>query len=343
MKALVLEGYHRFSYKDVPDPVPGPDDVLISVKACAICGSDVQGQDGSTKRRIPPVIMGHEAAGVIKAVGQNVTLLSPGGQVTFDSTVYCGQCYFCRRGEINLCDNRQVLGVSCADYRKDGAMAELIAVPQHIVYPLPAGVSFAQAAMVEPLAIALHAAGRARIHLNDTAVVVGSGMIGLLLIQLLKAAGCGRVIAVDLQDEKLTLAAKLGADTGLNPEKVDVAAQVKALTDGRGADLAFEVVGLESSLQTALACVKKGASLVLVGNLAPVAGLPLQDVVTREITLFGSCSSAGEYPACLDLIAKKKIDVDAFISAQAPLAEGADWFRRLYAREAGLMKVILKP
>ncbi len=343
MKALVLEEYNRFTYKEVPDPVPGPADVLIEVKACAICGSDVHGSDGSTGRRIPSVIMGHEAAGLVKAVGSAVADYKPGDRVTFDSTVYCGSCYFCRRGEINLCDRRQVLGVSCSDYKRDGAMAEYVVVPQHILYRLPDGVSYEQAAMVEPLAIALHAQRRANVQLNDTALVVGSGMIGLLLIQLLKIAGCGQIIAVDLQDDKLALAQKLGASAAFNPSKVDVAAQVKQLTQGRGADLAFEVVGLAASLQTALAAVKKGAALVLVGNLAPQADLPLQDVVTRQISLLGSCSSAGEYPDCLDLIAQKKVDVDSFISALAPLAEGGAWFSRLYQAEAGLMKVILQP
>ncbi len=343
MKALVLEKYHQLTYKDVPEPVPGPADVLVLVKACAICGSDVHGLDGSTGRRIPPVIMGHEAAGVIKAAGRDVTMFAPGDRVTFDSTVYCGQCFFCRRGAVNLCDNRQVLGVSCADYKRDGALAEYVSVPQHILYRLPPEVSFVQAAMVEPLAIALHAANRTSIRLNDSAVVVGSGMIGLLLIQILRAAGCGHIMAVDLQDDKLKLAASLGADSLLNPAKEDVPARVRELTEGRGADLVFEVVGLEAALQTAVAASRKGGSVVLVGNLAPLAGLALQDVVTRELTLLASCSSAGEYPACLDLIAQKKVDVAAFISAVAPLADGAAWFKRLYAQEAGLLKVILQP
>ena len=168
MKALVLEEYKRFAYEDVPAPEPGPGEVLVAVKACGICGSDVHGMDGSTGRRRPPIIMGHEAAGTIARVGTGVSGWETGDRVTFDSTIYCGQCEFCRRGLINLCDRRRVLGVSCEDYRRDGAFAEFVAVPQHILYRLPDGLTFEQAALVEPFAIAMHAVRRSPPALNDT-------------------------------------------------------------------------------------------------------------------------------------------------------------------------------
>lgn len=343
MKALVLKAYNQFQFEEVPLPDYGADEVRIRVKACAICGSDVHGMDGSTGRRIPPIIMGHEASGVIEAAGAAVTAFRVGDRVTFDSTVYCGRCYYCRRGAFNLCDNRRVLGVSCADYRMHGAFAESVVVPQHILYPLPDQVSFEKAAMVEPLSIAFHAVGRLPITLNSTAVVVGAGMIGLLIIQLLKKSGCGQIIAVDLVRDKLDLARKLGADVCLKPGTDDVAGEVFSITQNRGADLAFEVVGISPTMQTALATVRKGGAVVLVGNLAPGADFPLQSVVTRQISLFGSCASAGEYPDCLDLIARGDVDIESFISAVAPLSEGAAWFKRLQAQEPGLMKVILKP
>jgi L-iditol 2-dehydrogenase len=343
MKALVLEEYGRLAYRDVPEPLIGQEDVLVQVKACGICGSDVHGMDGSTGRRIPPVVMGHEAAGVIVDVGPNVSGWQPGDRVTFDSTIYCGKCHFCVRGEPNLCDNRRVLGVSCGDYRQDGAFAEYVAVPQHILYRLPDGLAFAQAAMIEALSIAFHAARRTPVILNDTVVVVGAGMIGLLVIQALRAAGCGQIIAADLDPDRLDLACKLGADLGLRSDVDDVVAVVKEQTAGRGADLAFEVVGISPTLNLAIECLRKGGSLTMVGNLAPKTDFPLQAAVTRELTLYGSCGSNGEYPACLDMIARGAVDVDALISATAPLSEGANWFDRLYNREPGLMKVILEP
>lgn len=343
MKALVLEAYNCLEHKDVPAPDLGPEDVLVRVKACGICGSDVHGLDGSTGRRIPPLIMGHEASGVIAAVGNDVTGWQEGARVTFDSTIYCGKCHFCRRGETNLCDNRRVLGVSCDEYRQHGAYAEYVAVPQHILYLLPDSVTFEQAAVVEALSVALHAVERTPVSLNATAVVVGAGMIGLLVIQSLRAAGCGQIIAVDLDPQRLDLARRLSADEALNPDAVDVAAQVLERTGNRGADIAFEVVGISPTLELAIKCLRKGGALTLVGNLAPTTEFPLQKVVTRELTLYGSCASRGEYPACLDMISRGVINVDAMISAVAPLAEGASWFERLSSGELGLMKVILTP
>ena len=343
MKALVLEEYKRFEFKDVPEPETGPDDVLVEVKACGICGSDVHGMDGSTGRRLPPVIMGHEAAGVIAKVGPQVQGWKAGDRVTFDSTIYCGQCEFCRRGRVNLCDNRRVLGVSCADYRQDGAFAQFVAVPEHILYRLPEGLKFERAAMVEALSIALHAVNRTPRQAGDAVAVFGAGMIGLLVIQALRLAGAGRIIAVDIEPEKLALARRLGADETIDASDADAAAEVLRLTGGRGADAAFEVVGVPPTVDAAVRSVRKGGSVTLVGNVSPKVELPLQTSVTRELTLYGSCASSGEYPACLDLIARGRIDVDALMSAVAPLAEGAAWFDRLYKKERGLMKVILQP
>ncbi len=343
MKALVLTEYNRFEYKDVPRPEAGAGEVLIEVKACGICGSDVHGMDGSSGRRLPPIIMGHEAAGVIQEIGDQVTDWEVGDRVTFDSTVSCGTCHFCRRGEINLCDNRRVLGVSCDEFHRDGAFAEYVSVPQNILYRLPDGLSFEHAAMVEPVSIAVHAAERVPIHAGDVAVIVGSGMIGLLAIQAARAAGCGHIIAVDVEPAKLALALKLGADEALSPRDTDVLAEVRQRTQGRGADVAFEAAGFQDTVSLAIAAVRKGGSIGLIGNLTPEVELPLQAVVTRELTLYGSCASRGEYPACLEMIARGTIQVEPLIGATIGLADAAGWFDRLYAKEPGLMKVIVRP
>jgi L-iditol 2-dehydrogenase len=168
-------------------------------------------------------------------------------------------------------------------------------------------------------------------------------MVGLLVLQALKLAGCSRVIGVDLDDAKLALAAEQGASDMLNPSRDDVPARVRELTGGRGADVAMEVVGATQPIQTALASVRKGGTLTLVGNISPKIELPLQSVVTREVRLQGSCASSGEYPECLDLVGRGLIRVDKLISAAAPLAEGPQWFERLYNREPNHMKVLLQP
>lgn len=343
MKALVLKQYRHFAIEDFPVPELQADEVLVRVRACGICGSDVHGMDGSSGRRIPPIIMGHEAAGVIAEIGAAVTGWKKGERVTLDSTVSCGECWYCRRGQVNLCENRRVLGVSCGEYRRHGAFAEYVAVPARILYHLPENLSFEQAAMVEAVSVAAHAVERMPLALGASVAVVGTGMIGLLVVQVLRAKGCGKIIAVDLDEGKLKLASKLGATHTIGAGEPELQQKIRALTDGRGADAAFEAVGLAVTVKTAIDSVRKGGSVTLIGNLKPQVELPLQSVVTRELTLIGSCASAGEYPACLDLIASGKINVTDFISATPPLEEGAQWFERLYAGEKGLMKVLLKP
>jgi L-iditol 2-dehydrogenase len=155
MKALVLTEYKHFELQDLPRPKPGPSDVLVKVQAVGICGSDVHGMDGSSGRRIPPVVMGHEASGIVVETGDNVRNWHIGDRVTFDSTVYSLDDWYSRRGMYNLSDGREVLGVSTPDFRRQGAFAEFIVVPQHILYLIPDNVSFTQAALVEPVAVAL--------------------------------------------------------------------------------------------------------------------------------------------------------------------------------------------
>jgi len=331
MNALLLTEYMKLELAPMPEPEIGPDDVLIRVRACGICGSDVHGFDGSTGRRIPPLVMGHEAAGEVAATGANVRDLRTGDRVTFDSTIYCGNCFYCARGEVNLCDNRQVMGVSPGPYRRHGAFAEFVAVPRRIVYRLPDALSYEHAAMIEAVSVALHAVNLTPVKLGDAAVVVGSGMIGVLTIQALRAAGCTRVIAIDPNEGRLDLARQVGAT-----ECLTAATQLNA-------DLAIECVGNKDAVRAAISSVRKGGAVTLVGNVAPTVELPLQEVVTRQLRLQGSCASSGEYPAAMSLMAAGTIKVDSLISAVAPLAEGAEWFGRLYRREPNLMKVILRP
>lgn len=343
MKAMLLKEYKKLEITDMPEPEIGPQDLLVRVAACGICGSDIHGYDGSTGRRIPPLVMGHEAAGTVVKAGAGVRGFREGDRITFDSTVSCGRCYFCSRGDINLCDNRRVLGVSCGEYRQHGAFAEFVAVPENICYHLPDNLPFEHAALIEAVSIAVHAAARTPIRLGDTALVVGSGMIGLLTIQAVRLAGCSTIIAVDLDEGKLKKARDLGADHVLKADAVDVPAEVRNLTQGRGADVALEVVGATPTIKTCIDGVRKGGSVTLVGNVSPKVEIPLQAVVSRELTLYGSCASSGEYPVCIDLLQRGAIRVDPLITARATLDEGPAWFERLYAGEPGAMKVIIQP
>jgi L-iditol 2-dehydrogenase len=343
MQALLLTDYRKIELSSLDRPTIGPDDALVAIKACGICGSDVHGYDGSSGRRVPPIVMGHEAAGVVAEVGRNVRSIKPGDEVAIDSTISCGKCAACLRGNENLCGQRRVLGVSCGDYRQHGAFAEYVSVPARILYRLPRGVPFEHAAMVEPVTIALHAVGRLRIVNGDRAVVVGTGAIGLLVIQALRLAGCREVIAIDVDDSRLRLAAELGASITINAAHDDPTAKVLEITAGSGVDIAMEVVGNAAAFATAIGCVRRGGQVGLIGNVTPEVPLPLQTVVTREISLFGSCGSAGKYPRAIELIATGAIRVAPLLTATGTLASGPKWFERLYAREPGLMKVVLCP
>jgi L-iditol 2-dehydrogenase len=343
MKALVLESYNNLIFKDVPEPEYKPNEVLVRVKACGICGSDVHGMDGSSGRRNPPLIMGHEASGEIVEAGSEVRSFAKGDRVTFDSTVYELNDWYTLRGQYNLSDNRKVLGVSPKEYRRHGAFAEYVVVPEHILYRLPDSVTFEQAAMVEPVAVATHAIDLTPISMRDTVVVVGSGMIGLFLIQVLKLSNAGKIIAIDLDDKKLELAKKFGADHTFNSGREEIQESILKLTHNRGADVVFEAVGIGATVKMAIDNVRKGGTVTLVGNLAQQVEFPLQAVVTREIRVQGSCSIAGEYSKVLEMMEQGLIDVDSLLSAAVPLSEGASWFKRLYDKEPGLNKVVLKP
>jgi len=343
MKALILSEYKKLDLVDMQKPQPGDGDLLIRVQACGICGSDVHGYDGSSGRRLPPIVMGHEAAGIVEAVGGAVEDFRPGGHVTFDSTVFCGRCFYCRRGLVNLCDHREVIGVSTPEFRRMGAFAEYVTVPARIAYSLPDDMPFAHAALIEAVSVAVHAMSMTPVALDDTVVVVGAGMIGLLALQAALVAGAGRVFVIDLDDTRLELARNLGATGTFNSNNCDPISEIRTLTSGRGADIALECVGIPPSVNLAIEAVRKGGMVTLVGNVTPRVEIGLQSTVTRQIRLQGSCASSGEYPACISLISRDAIRVEPLLSAVARLDEGAAWFRRLYAREPGLLKVVLQP
>jgi L-iditol 2-dehydrogenase len=343
MKSLLLSSYNNLEIAEMPVPAVGAGEVLVRVEACGICGSDVHGYDGGSGRRIPPIVMGHEAAGTVASVGSGVTGFAVGDRVTFDSTVYCGECAFCKRGEVNLCDNRQVIGVSCGDYRRHGAFAEYVAVPQRILYQLPDGIAFSEAAMLEAASVALHAVRVSDVKSGETALVIGAGMIGLLTLQAAHAFGCAKVLIADIDETRLKLARDVGADATLFGSGEKIVAEVMKLTSGRGVDITYEAVGRNETVATAIDCTRKGGTVTLIGNIRPEVTLPLQKVVSRQLRLQGSCASAGEYPQAIELIAAGKIKVGPLITAVAPLEEGPRWFSRLHAGEPNLMKVILTP
>ncbi len=373
MKALLMEAIAQLNYVDVPLPECGDQDVVVRIMACAICGSDVHGWDGSSGRRVPPIIMGHEASGIVERVGRDVTKVRPGDRVTFDSMVFCGSCSQCRSGRTNLCENLSVLGVTFRGQNRAGAYAEYAAVPERIVYRLPEGVPFIDAALTEPLSVAWHAARRFPLEPDAAVLVVGTGIIGSLLVKVLKQMGQRRIVAVDISPSKLERALRFGATDavlsgspgsgqagssdqtdggGAQPggsaqtdggrDQPDCDAQLRALAP-KGFEAAFDVIGLEGTVGLCIRHLRDGGALGLIGNVQKQIAFPLQDVVTREIRLSGSYGSAREYDRCLQSIADGDITVSDMVSAVAPMSEGNEWFHRLHDPSRGLLKVVLVP
>jgi len=346
MKALLLSEYRRLDVVDFPTPEPAENEILLKVEACGICGSDVHGFDGSSGRRIPPIVMGHEAAGVVTKVGSGVTEWKVGDRATFDSTLYCGRCEYCNRGEVNLCDARQVFGVSCGDYRRHGAFAEYLAVPTRVLYRLPEQLPFVEAAMIEAVSVALHAVRVSGFEKGQTALVLGAGMIGTLIVQALRVAEGSHIFVADPDNSRVEAAKRVGAHTGIALAKQgEDASPTGAIFEKYpdGVDHVFEAVGFGSTVKTAIASVRKGGTVTLVGNIEAQVELPLQAVVTRQIRLQGSAASAGEYPRAIELLASRQIDVSPLISEIVPLERSAQAFDRLYAKEPNLIKIVVTP
>jgi L-iditol 2-dehydrogenase len=343
LKALIHTKPYSFEYSDFPDPIVGDDEVLIRVKACGICGSDVHGFTGKTGRRLPPIIMGHEAAGVVEDFGKNVNGFEKGERVCFDSTVYCNECKSCKNGLYNRCDKRQVLGVSTPEFKRHGAFAEYVCVPWWIVSNIPDNMSFIQAAFLEPASIGMHAGNRPPIYPDDVIVVIGGGTIGLFVMQAARLRGATKVIVVDINDFRLGLAKKLGADKVVNPQRADLKEAIFEETEGKGADVTFEVVGFAETFREGVSITKTGGHIIAVGNLEPIAEFNLQELVARELTFRGSYASSGEFRDCIELVASGKINIEPLISDILPLKDGPSAFERLHKAEEDLLKIVLEP
>ena len=342
MKALLLTDVSKFEYTDVPTPEPKAGEVQINIKACSICNSDVHGYDGTSGRRQPGLIIGHEASGVVSKVGEGVTKFKVGDKVVFNSVKYCGECWYCRHGLENMCENGCCFGIKTATQHLDGAMAEYLCVPEYICYKMPEGISFEIAALIEPLAIMVHAVNGVDIKINDTVVMFGSGVMGLMGIKALKATGAGKVIVVEVDEFKKEMARKNGADYVIDGRE-DVPARIKELTDGLGADYAFDTAGVKATISNGFHCLKKNGTLVQVGNISPTVEAPLQTLVNSQIHWIGRYGTFTEYEGALGLLASGKVSVDDCLSKVAPLKDGQEWFERLHAMEPGLLKVVLVP
>ena len=340
MKGLVYHGPNRLVYEEVADVSPGPGEIKIHVHAVGICGSDIHGYLGITGRRTPPMIMGHEFSGVVEELGGGVSGFKPGDRVTAYPMFFCDSCVPCRDGNVHLCVNRRFLGVMDVD----GAMADSVCIPAKCCFKLADGVSFEVASLMEPLAVAyraVHRAGRDRIS-GKSVFLVGTGTIGLLSLACARMHGPARAIVSDLSDTRLELAKKMGASDVVNPSRRDAAEAVRGLTEGLGADTAFEAVGAAPTVRQAMAGLRQGGTAVWIGNNKPMIEINMQEIVTRELTVLGTyLYNFEEFKLVVNLLNSGKLDVSPIISKTVPMEDGPKMFAKMAKDPGDWIKVVL--
>jgi L-iditol 2-dehydrogenase len=343
MRALckMALGKGNVELRDIPIPKPALDEVLIRVKAAGICGSDLHIQDGETPvTLVPPVIMGHEFAGVIEEIGAGVHTLSVGQRVTGEPTYKaCGQCGPCRDGFYNLCSKRIVMG-----YAADGAFAEFVRVPGARVHSLPDGVDFSSGALTEPLACCVHALYECvGVTANDHAVVIGPGAIGLLVLQLLRNAGA-RTIVIGTADDahRLSLARTLGAETTLEIQRDDPRAMIAEATGGEGADLVVECSGAEAAVTLGLDLVRRRGRYAQMGIFGHPIRMDFEKVAFKELRVTGSFAQKwSAWRTALQLMADKRVRLDALVTDTVNLSDWESAFERFRGKKG--IKFVLTP
>jgi L-iditol 2-dehydrogenase len=338
MKALVYHGPEILKWEEIANVSPKEGEVLIQVKAVGICGSDVHGYMGITGRRIAPMVMGHEFSGIVAAVGAGVTTVKPGDRVAPYPVVYCGECEFCRQGNVHICLNKTAFGVlEC-----NGAMAEYICVPDKLIFKLADEVSYAVGSMMEPMAVSYRGVNNAGDLSGKNVLIVGAGTIGLLALAIVKMRNPAKVFVSDLSDNRLAVASQMGADFAINPNSHDLQALVKEETGGLGVDVAFEAVGATPTVQQAMSALKVGGTAVWIGNSAKMINVNMQEIVTRELKVVGTfLYTLKEFGAVVDLLNSGKINVEPMISMETPMENGPALFAKLAKDPGPMIKVVL--
>ena len=345
MEALIFHGARRLEIEDAPAPQPGPDEVLIRVHACGICGSDLSGYVGHSPRRNAhiPLIMGHEFSGQVVEVGKDARRdaaesLAPGDRVVVQPLIPCGVCPACLAGQTNICPNMAVLGIERA-----GAFADLVCAPADRVFKLPAQVSDLDATMTETLAVQAHVFRTMAPPLLRTVVVLGAGPQGLLAAQLARLAGASNIIVTDLVAHRLEMARAMGATHTVHSGQEDVVERVKTITGGWGAEFIVDTAGAPATRQQGVAALAPGGTLVLIGLGKGDTTLNFLPVVNRELHVRGSYAyTDDDFLRALELIASGRVRVREMIHP-APLSEGAQFFERLATQPEHLVKVVLQP
>jgi L-iditol 2-dehydrogenase len=347
MRAAVTRDWNDVHLEDVPVPEAGTGEVLLQVGACGICGTDLKIVSGVYEGTWPPslpFIQGHEWGGTVAALGNGVTGLQIGDRVAAENHRGCGACPMCRRGRYNLCE---VARTKSPEYKlyghtAQGAFADYAVRPAALLHKVPDSVSFEESTIVNQGALGLHAIRRCRIEPGDTVAIIGPGLVGMITLQLAQAVGATRVIVVG-RGQRLDLARELGADEVIDYTAGHVAEAIRALTDGRGVDCAFECAGTPAAIVSAIECVRRGGRVGLVGMTGnkPVA-FNTDLLALDEIDVFGVRSSPNAYPALIQLIAAGKVNVRKLVSRVYPLEQINDAFEAFRQREDGAIRMVIR-
>lgn len=342
MRAAVLHGVRDLRVENVPAPgAPGPGQCRVRIGAVGVCGSDVHyyehGRIGPFVVETP-MILGHECAGTVTEVGAGVRGITEGQRVAIEPGVPCRRCRFCREGKYNLC--RDV--VFFATPPVDGAFCEYVLSPADFLFPLPDGMTLEQGAMVEPLAVGMHAARRGGVKPGDTVAVIGMGTIGLLTLQAAIAHGATRAIAADVQPNRLAVASQVGATRLVDAASESVVDAVRDETAGLGADVVFEAAGTVATVQQTAECVRPAGVVVLVG-LPPESQFPfdIMSLLNREFDLRGVFRYANVYAAGVELIAAGRVQTEPLITARYGLEQAEEALLFASTRKDACIKVMV--
>ena len=340
MRALRYLGPEKLEVQQVVTPVPGQDEVLLRVRACGICGSDVHGFLGLTGRRIPPVTMGHEFCAEVVQCGKNAKKFKEGELVIAQPIHFCGSCVNCRQGLTMLCLNKKFFGV----LDTDGAMAEYIAVPEKLLYPLPAGCSPEVGALAEPYAVAYGAVKKAGDLTGKDVLIIGAGTIGICILQLVKLQGPKKIIVSDLSDTRLERAKLLGADGIVNPGKENDLEAIRTLTGGSMVDLSIEAVGVPATANQSIKALKVGGTTVWVGMSQREMTIDMQDIVCSARSVLGSFNyTHQDFGEVVQLLGSGRMESGRLISRVVSLEEAPQAFRDLHDRPDELLKILIDP
>lgn len=334
MNALVYTGPEKISFKKITKPKVGAHEVLIKIKNVGICGTDLHIYHGGMKTPLP-LVMGHEFSGTVAGLGAHVTGFKIGDKVTGEHVIPCKKCNYCLPGKPNLCQAARIIGL-----QRPGALAEYLVLPAELTYRVPEKMTFEEAAMVEPLSIAVYAIKEIGLVLDKNVAVIGQGPIGLLLDQLLKAAGAN-VVGIDVLDHRLQFPKKYGwVDKTINSKRQNVAREIEKFCPG-GADITFEVVGRDETAELALEITRRNGEVILLGVFEKESTINLMHIVKKELNLHGSWTCAFSFPEAIDLIAKGKIDVKKLITHRYAAADGAKAFADASSYSAKRIKTII--